>query len=41
MSSLWPSLRTWDKLVEPCLRRFLTSARSFRARAAFSRAAAR
>src|SRR5580704_16145978 len=40
-SSVWPSLRTWGRVVEPCLSRFFTSARSLRALAAFSRAAAR
>src|ERR1017187_8493409 len=41
MSSVWPSLRTAGRVVEPCLSRFLTSARSLRALAAFSRAADR
>ena len=40
-SSVCPSLRTAGRVVEPCLSRFLTSARSLRALAAFSRAAAR
>ena len=40
-SSDLPSLSTWGSVVEPRLRRFLTSARSLRALAAFSRAAAR
>src|SRR3979411_1083966 len=40
-SSVEPSLMTSDKDVAPRLRRFFTSARSFRALAAFSRAAAR
>src|SRR5216683_2013529 len=41
MSSVPPSLMTSDKVVAPRLRRFLTSARSLRALAAFSKAAAR
>src|SRR5208282_2073569 len=40
-SSVAPSLMTSDKLVAPRLRRFFTSARSLRALAAFSSAAAR
>ena len=40
-SSVAPSLMTSDKVVAPRLRRFFTSARSLRARAAFSSAAAR
>src|SRR5450432_1774918 len=40
-SSVWPSLRTEGRVVKPCLSRFLTSARSLRALAAFSRAAVR
>src|SRR5690606_20333727 len=40
-SLVWPSLRTSVSEIPPCLRRCLTSARSFLAFAAFSRAAAR
>ncbi len=40
-SSVWPSLRTCGRLVAACLSLFLISARSLRALAAFSRAAAR
>src|SRR5690606_8802362 len=40
-SSVWPSASTSDRETPPCFRRFLTSARSFLALAAFSRAAAR
>src|SRR6516164_7863981 len=41
VSSDWPCFRTAGKVVEPRLRLFLTSARSLRALAAFSSAAAR
>src|SRR5580704_8989723 len=41
VSSAWPCFRTAGKVVEPRFRLFLTSARSLRALAAFSRAAAR